>query len=306
MKILFMGSGAFSIPALEVILESGHECLGVVAQPDKPAGRGQKVTACPVAIFAREHNLKLLQPNKLSETKEEITKLSPEVIIVAAYGKFLPQWLLDLSPKGCFNIHPSLLPLYRGAAPINWAIVNGDDFTGVTIFKIEERMDAGDILTWCKTDIDSCETAHMLHDRLALMGAELLLQTLKKIENNDLELEVQDESLVTFAPKLQKGDGLINWKRSATAVYNQVRGMLPWPVAFTHLDGKVIKIFEAAPHDEESGKTPGTVVHSNDQLSVACGKGKLYILELQMEGGKRMSAIDFLRGHKVDVGMTFN
>lgn len=302
MKIIFMGSALFSVPSLTSILESGHQLSCVVAQPDKPAGRGQKITACPVAQFARERGLSLFQPNKLSEIRAELVEINPDLIVVVAFGKFLPDWLLNLPSHGCINAHASLLPLYRGAAPINWAIVNGDDFTGVTIIKIDERMDAGDVLTWSKTDIDSCETAPMLYERLSLIAADLLIQTMNKIEKGKISSTKQDESLVTFAPKLMKEDGLINWNNSSKKNYDLIRGMLPWPVAHTYLDGKMIKIFEAAPSDELVSDEPGTIINSDGQLCVACKKGRLYILELQIEGGRRMSTTEFLKGHRIEKG----
>lgn len=304
MKIIFMGSAAFAVPSLEALLNSKHDVIEVITQPDKPAGRGRHITACPVGEFAKGKQLLLFQPKgiKNAEALEHIRNLAPELIAVVAYGKMLPNALLDLPPRGCVNVHSSLLPKYRGAAPMNWAIVNGERETGVTTMRISEEMDAGNILLSCKTPIDDAEDAVKLHDRLAPMGATLLLETIDRIENGTITETPQDHSKATFAPIIKKTDGLIDWNLSASAIYNRVRGFKPWPGTFTKLKGRTFRIHEAATTESERKAQPGTIIESDDRLAVACGEGTLYLLEVQLEGKRKMSAGDFLRGHKIETG----
>ena len=292
------------MPSLAALVESRHEILAVITQPDKPAGRGRHIKACPAAAAARSHGLTLYQPRsvKKPDVIEHIRKLAPELIVVVAYGKILPKELLDLPPRGCINLHASLLPKYRGAAPINWAIVNGESETGVSTQLIGEEVDAGDVLLSSATSIGKKETATALHDRLAKMGADLLLQTLEGIENGTIKPTPQDHKAATFAPLIKKTDGHIDWTLSATDIFNRVRGLNPWPGTFTTLDGKHLNIHKAAPDDADHKTSPGTIVKSEEQLMVACGRGSLYLLEVQLEGKRRMSAVDFLRGHKVSEG----
>lgn len=304
MKLLFMGSAAFAVPSLEALASSGHEILEVVTQPDKPAGRGMHLHCCPVAELAREKNLPLYQPKSVKppEVIEHIRLLAPEIIVVVAYGKILPTALLEIPPRGCVNVHSSLLPKYRGAAPINWAIVNGETETGVTTQRIVEELDAGDILLSIATTIDEVETAAQLHDRLAPMGAELLLTTLEQIEKGMITSRPQDPDEATWAPIIKKEDGYVDWSKPAHAIFNRIRGFVPWPGSFAMLEEKQLKIFEAAPADVQTQEAPGTVIESGKHLAVACGKGVLYLIEVQLEGKKRMTATDFLRGHKVPIG----
>lgn len=304
MKILFMGSAAFAVPSLKALADSKHEIIEVVTQPDKPAGRGRHITPCPVAIVAAKLGLSLYQPRsvKKPEPLEHFQKLAPELIAIVAYGKILPKELLNLPPYGCVNVHASLLPKYRGAAPINWAIVNGETETGVTTMRISEELDAGDILLSCKTAIDEAEDAVGLHDRLAPTGADLLMKTIDGIENGTIKATPQDHSKATYAPIIKKEDGHIDWERDADEIYNMVRGFKPWPGTFTALAGKTLRVHEAAPSGEESGHAPGTIVGGEKNLAVACGRGILYLLEVQIEGKKKMCAADFLRGHRMEVG----
>ncbi|MBT3181261.1 MAG: methionyl-tRNA formyltransferase [Deltaproteobacteria bacterium] len=299
-----MGSAGFAVPSLQALLQSKHEILEVVTQPDKPAGRGRHITPCPTAQFAKEHDLILYQPKsvKKAEAIDHLKNLAPDLIAIVAYGKILPKAILDLPQMGCVNVHSSLLPKYRGAAPINWAIVNGETETGVTTMRINEEMDAGDILLACKTQIDETEDAILLHDRLAPLGAELLLKTLDGIEDNSIKQLPQDHSQASYARIIKKEDGHIDWSKGADEIYNMMRGFKPWPGTYTSLDGKMFRIHEAAPHLEDSKHPAGSIIENDNYIAVACGKGVLFLIEVQIEGKKRMSATDFLKGHKIEKG----
>jgi len=304
MKIIFMGSAGFAIPSLDALVESDHEILEVITQPDKPAGRGKKITQCPMAKATLGHGLKLYQPKsvKKSDAIEQIKELAPDIIVVVAYGKILPNEILDIPPLKCVNVHSSLLPKYRGAAPINWAIVNGETETGVTTQQITEKLDAGDILLQASTPIDELETAKELHDRLALMGADLLLRTLEGIKDKTIEAQPQNEEESTYAPIIKKEDGLIDWSKPAMQIFNRMRGFTPWPGTFTHLDGKILRLHIAAVDETAHKEKPGTILECSNDLCIACGEGKLYLIEVQVEGKRRMSAKDFLNGHTVELG----
>ena len=305
MKIIFMGSAAFAVPSLHKILESEHEVIAVITQPDKPAGRGLEITACPVAAFARENNLFLFQPEKVRSNTpfiENLKKLGADLFVVVAYGKILPKEVLAIPHKGCVNVHSSLLPKYRGPAPIHWAIINGDEETGVTTMFMNEKMDEGDIIHYCTTSIDECETAQDLHDRLAVLGSELLQQTLEAIAKNEAEPFAQPHHLQSYAPMLEREDGHINWQQPAKQVYNRFRGLTPWPGAFCFVEGKRLHIHEAAFVNDEHKEKPGCILSLDKAIVVACQTGKLYLLEVQLEGKKRMPVQDFLRGHPLTVG----
>lgn len=301
-----MGSAAFAVPSLNALLRSRHEVVEVVAQPCKPAGRGMCLTECAVAHHAQEEGFPLYQPKgvRKPEVLGHLQALAPELVVVVAYGKILPRELLDIPPMGCVNVHASLLPKYRGAAPINWAIANGEEETGVTTMFINEQLDAGDILLAASTRIDPCETASMLHDRLADLGAELLITTIDGLLDGSVKPRPQDNAKASFAPIMKKEDGRIDWSLSAYEIMNRIRAFTPWPGSFTQLRGKKLRVHEAAAMECAHGKTPGTILNAQDFLSVACGKDALCILELQAEGGKRMPVADFLRGHKIKEGDT--
>lgn len=304
MRIIFMGSANFAVPSLEQLVESEYDVIEVVCQPDKPAGRGRQITACPVAEYSREHEMSLYQPESLRrhEAFEHIQDLSPDMIVVVAYGKLLPAEILELPQMGCINLHASLLPKYRGAAPINWAIINGEEETGVTTMYMNEKMDEGDILLARSVDIDELDNAIEVEERLQQLGARLLLETIKDLEKGELKGMPQDHSLATYAPILSKKDGLIDWSQSARAIANRVRGLLPWPVAFTHVDGKMLKIFEAHAGNEPCDLEPGTVIRSDEHLAIATGEGVIYPIEVQVEGKKRMKCEDMLRGCPIKAG----
>lgn len=308
MKILFMGSAAFAVPALEALAaQTRHKILEIVSQPDKPAGRGMGIHACPVAETAKRLKLPLRQPESVraAEEIEHFRSLAPDMIVIIAYGKILPRAIIDIPPKGAVNVHASLLPKYRGAAPINWAIVNGERETGVTTMFINEEMDAGDIIFKCATPIDDDETSVSLHDNLAGMGADLLLKTIETIEDGGVSATPQDHSKATFAPMLKKEDGRIKWSKSAWEIYNRVRGLKPWPGTFTTFAGGTLAVHEAAPFETEKSAPAGTVIESGKHLAVACGKGALYLLEVQPAGKRRMKVEDFLRGHRIEEGEIF-
>lgn len=304
MRIIFMGSANFAVPSLEQLVESEHDVIEVVCQPDKPAGRGRKITACPVASFAREHELSLYQPTSLKrhEAFERIQELTPDMIVVVAYGKLLPSEILELPHMGCINVHASLLPKYRGAAPINWAIINGEEETGVTTMFMNEGMDEGDILLARSVDIDELDNAIEVEERLQQLGARLLIETIRDLEKGELKGMPQDGSMATYAPILSKKDGLIDWSQSAKAVANRIRGLVPWPVAYTYVDGKLLKIFEAHAASEPCHEEPGTIIRSKEHLAIATGDGVIYPIEVQLEGKKRMKCEDMLRGCPIKAG----
>jgi len=304
MDILFMGSAGFAVPSLGALADSHHDILEVVTQPDKPAGRGMRLRACPAAQHARERGLAVYQPPSVRKPDaiEHFRELSPELIVVIAYGKILPKDLLELPTRGCINVHASLLPKYRGAAPINWAIAYGETETGVTTMFINEDLDAGDMLLAAKTPIGPEETAQDLHDRLARMGADLLMATIRELEEGALRPRPQDHSKATLAPLIKKEDGHIDWSMSAIAIHNRMRAFTPWPGSFTTLRGKALRVHAAEPRQLAHDQEPGTVLDREDHLCIACGDGVLDLKEVQMEGGRRMKVADFLRGHKVPAG----
>lgn len=304
MNILFFGSDRFACPSLKKLFYSEHSVVAVVTQPNRPAGRGQKITACPTAQLVLELGLKLLQPESLNSklVQKELLVLKPDLLVVVAYGKFLPQALIEACPKKAVNVHPSLLPKYRGAAPIQWAILNGESQTGVTTMMIADEMDAGDIYLQCQTAIDEAETATQLENRLSELASELLLKTLTGIKKGDLKPKPQDPAQVVLAPKLKKEDGHLDFNRPSQQLYNQVRALNPWPGTFCYWEGKLVKVLEAAPVNMQSQKPPGSVIENKEGLMIACGQGALCLLEVQLEGKKKMSAKEFLKGHPVEIG----
>lgn len=304
MKILFMGTPDFAVASLEALIAAGHTVCGVFCQPDKPVGRHQNMLQPPpVKECALSHGIPVFQPVKLRDgaALEQIKALGPQLIVVAAYGRILPQDILDCPPLGCINVHSSLLPKYRGAAPINWAILNGDKETGVTIMRVAPELDAGDILTQVRTEIGPEETAPELTKRLAELGAKALVETVEAIGQGTASGTPQDGDAATTAPMLSKELSPMDFTRPAQALHDQVRGLLPWPAAVTEVAGLRCKVF--ATKVEEGTGTPKTVLEAGEQgILVACGEGALRILALQPDGGKRMGGADFLRGHHVEVG----
>ncbi|MFS0915706.1 methionyl-tRNA formyltransferase [Brevibacillus sp. 179-C 1.1 NHS] len=299
-RILFMGTPDFAVSSLTAVLEAGYNVIGVVTQPDRPVGRKQVLTPPPVKEAALRHGLLVLQPEKIKaeEALEEVLALDFDLIITAAYGQILPKKLLDAPKYGCINVHASLLPKYRGGAPIHKSIVEGEAETGVTIMYMVEALDAGDMLSKVVVPIEERDTVGTLHDKLAVAGSELLIATVPRLLAGEITAEPQDHSAATFAPNIKRTDEKIDWSRSAEQIYNQVRGLNPWPVAFTTHEGKIWKLWWVEKMLEAGvGKEPGTIIaREEDGIVVACGSGAVKITELQPEGKKRMSALDFLRG----------
>ena len=306
MKIVFMGTPEFAVPSLKALVGAGHEICGVFTQPDKPKNRGMKLQEPPVKEYALSIGLPVFQPAKVrdGEALGILQALNPDLIAVAAYGKILPVDILALPRLGCVNVHSSLLPKYRGAAPINWAILNGEDETGVTIMYMAEGMDTGDILTQAKTPIGLNENAAQLFVRLADIGAGLLVETVAALEAGKVSPVPQDSARASYAPMLSKEQSPLDWTRSARQLHYHVRGLYPWPSALMVLDGIRCKVLQTALAGESGGKTPGTVLQADKKgLRVACGDGQaLDILELQPNGKKAMSSPAFLLGHPVSLG----
>lgn len=303
MRIVFMGTPDFAVPSLEALLRAGHQVSGVFSQPDRPVGRHQnKLQPTPVKVCAQAHQIPVYQPENLRDESvmAVLGELAPELIVVAAYGRVLPDEILSLPPRGCINVHSSLLPKYRGAAPINWAILNGDKETGVTIMDMARELDAGDILLQRSTPIGPEEDAAGLFDRLAVLGGELLVEAVDRIEEGAAARTPQDPDQVTYAPMLSKALSPVDWGRSAQEIHDQIRGLFPWPGASTEaLTGQPLKLWRSQVLDRTSGSAPGTVLSAVPEgIDVACGGGTvLRILELQAPGSRRMSAADYLRGH---------
>lgn len=306
MKILFMGTPDFAVPSLAALLSAGHEICGVFTQPDRPKNRGMKLQAPPVKEFALAKEIPVFQPESVKDgtALEIIRSLEPELIAVAAYGRILPEDILNYPVYGCINVHSSLLPKYRGSAPIHWAILNGDEETGVTIMHMAKAMDAGDIIAQRTTPIDPNETVETLHDRLADIGAELLVEVVDQLVNKTAVRTCQDESKVTYAPMLSRDLSPLDWNRTAKQLHDQIRGLVPWPATTTDLFSKEpVKVFEVEELFVSSTASPGTIVAAgNAGIDIVCGDGMLLrIKQLQAQGGKRMSAGDYLRGHPIDV-----
>ena len=304
MRIVFMGTPAASVPTLRRCLDDGHQIVAVWTQPDRPAGRGNKIALSPVKQFALERGLTVYQPArlKIDETKSLFRSHKADVAVVVAYGRILPDEFLTAPQKGCINVHFSLLPHYRGASPVNWAIVNGENETGVTTMFIEPTLDTGPILLQRKTEIHDAETAEKLMERLSLLGADLLGETLSQLEN--IVPRQQDDSRATFAPVLKKQDGLIDWSKSATEIERRVRGFQPWPNAYTTLHSRGLTIWRSESTRSDQVANAGEVVSAHgDDLVVHCGGNTfLRLLEVQPQAKRRMSARDFLNGSHLKIG----
>lgn len=303
LKIAFFGSPTFALPVLEMLYKH-HKILLVVSQPDKPVGRGYKLTPPPVAIRAKELGLKLWQPDKLKKNQgfaQLLESLKLDVAVTAAYGKILPKYLLDIPKHGFLNVHASLLPKYRGAAPIQWALINGEVETGVTIMQTAVGMDTGDIRLVKKIALDFADNALTLFEKLANLGVEALSEALEKLEQNQLPATMQNEKEATHAPMLKKEDGQINWRDSATSIYNRYRGVYVWPGSFTTFRGKLLKVKELLPMDKTG--TAGTILDiSANGVVVAAGEEAILLKIVQPSGKKAMSAWDWVNGYKIEVG----
>jgi len=304
-RTVFMGTPEFALATLEGLIAAGLNLVGVYTQPDRPSGRGKQLTAPPVKQLAATHGIPVFQPIKLRlpEVVAQLQTLAPDLIVVVAYGQILPKSVLDIPRYGCINVHASLLPKYRGAAPINQAIIDGETETGVTTMYMDVGLDTGDMLVKRTTPIGPFETAGELHDRLALLGREAMDETLKRLCAGTLAGEKQDDALSCYAPMLKKEQGLVDWSRPAPEVHNRVRGLDPWPGAYTLLAGEPLKLGRTRPDAEPHAQPPGTVLGADREgVLVACGDGSLNIGELQLPGRKRLAAADFLRGCSLAAG----
>lgn len=306
MRIVFMGTPEFAVPSLEALLRSDDQVVGVVSQPDRPKGRGQQLVAPPVKLVAERAGIPVLQPLKIRtpEFLQALAAWQPDVIAVTAFGRILHAPILQLPPKGCVNVHGSLLPKYRGAAPVQWAIINGETETGITTMLMDEGMDTGPMLLRGKLDISPDDTTGTLAPRLAELGGKLLAETLAQLKAGRLTPTKQDDAHATMAPLLKKEDGLIDWTMSATAIANRVRGLSPWPGAYTFLGNERWNVWKAVSNGRTVTDKPGTVVAVEKQsLLVATGEGVLDVREIQTANSKRMSVSQFLAGHKVTAGV---
>lgn len=306
MRIIFMGTPDFSVPTLEALVASGHEVVAVVTQPDKPKGRGKEIHMSPVKECALQHNIPVYQPVRARDEAfvEEMRALNPDAMVVIAFGQILPKSLLDLPKYGCVNIHASLLPKYRGAAPIQWAVIDGEKESGVTIMQMDEGLDTGDMLAKAIVPLDEKETGGSLFDKLSEAGGRLCVETLAKLEKGEITPEKQGESPTAYASMLDKKMGNIDWNKSAVVIERLVRGLNPWPSAYTHLDGKTLKIWacDVLPQSASKGESGEILEVTKDAIHVQTGDGILVLREIQLAGKARMDAGAFLRGYKVVPG----
>lgn len=315
MKIIFAGTPDFAVPALAALIDAGHEVVMVLTQPDRPAGRGMKLKASPVKVLAGQHGLHVFQPESLkpADVQSHINEMNADVMIVAAYGLIIPTVVLHMPKLGCYNIHASLLPRWRGAAPIHRSILAGDAETGVTIMEVVPALDAGAMVSKGVVPITEADTTQSLHDVLAKMGADLMVQAMRSLETDGhLASTPQDEALVTYAHKLEKAESAIDWRKSAQEISRQIRAFNPFPVAQSYLRGEICRIWMATAEAVDSGSmhakqaaAAGEVVDVHDGVLVACGEGLLRITELQAPGGKRLNSQAFVQGHNLKAGDVF-
>ena len=304
MRIVFMGTPDFAVPCLEKLIDMGENVVGVFTQTDKPVGRKQILTPSDVKVCALAHNIPVFQPKTLRDGKsiEILEQLQPDLIVVTAYGKILPESIINYPRYGCINIHASLLPEYRGAAPIQWSIINGDKVTGVTSMQMDVGLDTGDIILQKKTEIGENETAGELFDRLKLIGAEVLEDTISLIKNGKIERIKQDDEKATYVTQLDKSFSPVDFNKSAQEIHNKVRGLNPWPVASFVIDNTRFKLWETKVSDK-TDKQPGTVIKNEESLVVACGENtSIELVVIQPEGKNKMKSSDYLRGHNVTLG----
>lgn len=311
MRIVFMGTPQIAAEVLKVLYTSGHEIAAVITQPDKPKGRGKELGCSPVKEFALQNELIIYQPLQVKEAGflEILRALTPEIIVVAAFGQLLSKEIIELPKFGCLNVHASLLPKYRGAAPIQWCIIDGMDLTGITIMQMDVGLDTGDMLLKTEVPILPEETAGSLHDKLAVAAGPVLLEALKQIKEGNHSAEKQEDSLSNYASILTKGDGNIDFTKDAVQIERLIRGLSPWPSAFTHLNGKTLKIWKASVSSEQKWEqeylkeAPGTVCRASKELIIKTGKGFLEIKELQLEGKRKVTIEEFLRGYSLQIGV---
>jgi methionyl-tRNA formyltransferase len=305
LRIIFMGTPDFAAATLGALIDGPDEVVAVVTQPDRAKGRGKKVTPPPTKVRAERANIPVLQPVKIKteEFRNGLLSYQPDLIVVTAYGRILPKSLLELAPLGCINVHGSLLPLYRGAAPIQWSVIKGEKEAGVTIIQMDEGMDTGDMLLKAKLEMAPDETAGSLYEKLAILGSETLLKVIKGLKEGTIIPKVQDHSLATVAPMLKKNDGLVDWQKDAREIECLIKGLDPWPTAFCFLNDKRLRLFSPEIVYKDSDVPPGTVLYADKRgLLVACGNNALLIKEVQPEGKKRMEAEAFVCGHPITSG----
>ncbi len=308
MRIVYMGTPDFAVGALESIIAAGHEVVLVVTQPDKPQGRGKAEKFTPVKECALKHDIPVFQPNKIKSTEAvaHLKQYDADVFVVAAFGQILSQEILDMPKYGCINIHASLLPRYRGSAPIQWVILNKEKETGVTIMQMDAGIDTGDMLLQKGFEITDSDTGETVHDKLSALGAEMIVDALRKLESGTLVPTPQTEENTCYAPMLTKGLGCVDWSKDADTIDHYVRGLYPWPGSYTFLEGKKVKLFSVVPQEQAQAGNPGEIIAvEKDSIVVATGEGSIKILELQLEGKKRMPVKDFLLGYQLKPGMCF-
>lgn len=305
MKVIFMGTPDFSVGTLEALIEAGHEVVLAVTQPDKPKGRGKEMQFTPVKECALKYNIPVFQPRRVREIEciEELRKYNADIMVVVAFGQILPKEILEMTPYGCVNVHASLLPKYRGAAPIQWSIIDGEEITGVTTMQMDEGLDTGDMLLKTEIHMDEKETGGSLHDKLAEAGAKLCVETLEALQQKTVTPIPQGETTTAYAKMLDKQLGNIDWDKKGVEIERLIRGLTPWPSAYTNWNGKVMKIWDAEVVEGTNGAAPGTIVKvEKDAFYVQTGEGFLRVRELQIPGKKRMDAGAFLRGYQVKAG----
>lgn len=306
MKIVFMGTPEFAVPCLQKIIDEGHEVLAVVTQPDKPKGRGKKLAMPPVKELALKYDIDVYQPVKAREESfvEKLKEINPELIVVVAFGQILPKSILDIPKFGCVNVHASLLPKYRGAAPLNWVIINGEEKTGVTTMYMDVGLDTGDMILKSEIPLDDEITAGELHDKMMVQGAEVLKDTINLISKGEAPREKQNDEETCYSPIMDKSLGNIDWSKSATDIHNLIRGVNPWPSAYTTYDKQTMKIWKTKVLDKSSEKTPGTIINvDKNGIEVSTGDKVLQISEIQMSGKKRMIVSEYIKGNDISTGI---
>ncbi|MGY5266105.1 methionyl-tRNA formyltransferase [Clostridium thiosulfatireducens] len=303
MKIVFMGTPEFAVPCLQKIIDEGHEVVAVVTQPDKPKGRGKKLAMPPVKELALKYDIPVYQPLKAREESfvDTLKEMNPELIVVVAFGQILPKSILDIPKYGCVNVHASLLPRYRGAAPLNWVIINGEEKTGVTTMYMDEGLDTGDMILKSEIPLDDEITAGELHDKMMIDGAKVLKETIDLIEKGEAPREKQSNENTCYSPIMNKSLGNIDWKKSAIDIHNLVRGINPWPSAYTTYEGQTMKIWKTKVIDKNSNKDPGTIISIDKEgINVSTSEGILQIKEIQMAGKKRMEVPEYIKGNNIN------
>lgn len=303
MKIVFMGTPEFAVPCLQKIIDEGHAVVAVVTQPDKPKGRGKKLAMPPVKELALKYDIPVYQPLKAREESfvDTLKEMNPELIVVVAFGQILPKSILDIPKYGCVNVHASLLPRYRGAAPLNWVIINGEEKTGVTTMYMDEGLDTGDMILKSEIPLDDEITAGELHDKMMIDGAKVLKETIDLIEKGEAPREKQSNEDTCYSPIMNKSLGNIDWKKSAIDIHNLVRGINPWPSAYTTYEGQTMKIWKTKVIDKNSDKDPGTIISVDKEgINVSTSEGILQIKEIQMAGKKRMEVPEYIKGNNIN------